>query len=46
MDQIYSEDAGDGDDLTADVDADLAGDTENKYSTAEVAACLAGAPVD
>lgn len=28
MGPIYSEVAGDGDDLTADVDADLAGDQE------------------
>ena len=46
MGQLYSEDAGDGDDLTADVDADLAGDMEKEYSTTGVVACLAGAPVD
>ena len=32
MGLFYSEDAGDGDDLTADVDADLAGDMEKEYS--------------
>ena len=46
MGLIYSADAGDGDDFTADVDADLAGDMEKEYSTMGVVACLAGAPVD
>ena len=46
MGLIYSEGAGDGDDSTADVDADLAGDMEKEYSTTGVVACLAGAPVD
>ena len=32
--------------LTADVDADLVGDTEREYSTAGVVACSARAPVD
>ena len=43
---IYSEDAGHGDDSTADVDTDLAGDVEKEYSTTRVVACLAGASVD
>ena len=46
MELTCSEDAGEGDDLTADVGADLAGDTEKEYSTTGVAARLAGAPVD
>ena len=46
MGPTSSEEAGDGDDLTADVDADLAGDMEKEYSTTGVVACLAEAPVD
>ena len=46
MGPTSSEEAGDGDDLTADVDADLAGDMEKEYSTTGVVACLAGAPLD
>ena len=46
MGLICSEDAGDGDDLTAGVDADLAGDMEKECSTTGVFGCLAGAPVD
>ena len=43
---IYSQDARDGNDLTADVDGDLAGDMKKEYSTTGVVACLAGAPAD
>ena len=42
----YSEDVGEGYDLTADVDTDLAGDTQEEYSTMRVATRLVGAPVD
>ena len=44
MELIYSEDAGKCDGLTADVDADLAGETKKEYSTMGVAARLEGSP--
>ena len=42
----YSEDAENGDELTAYVDADHAGDMDKGYSTTGVVVCLAGAPID
>ena len=41
VEPIHSEDAGDRDDLTADVDADVADDMEKEYATTGVAARLA-----
>ena len=46
MEVIHSKNAGDGDDLTADVDIDFAGGVEKECSTRKVAACLTVAPVD
>ena len=46
MELIYSEDSGEGDDLTADVNADLADGMGEGYATTGIAAWLAGAPVD
>ena len=42
----HSEDARNGDELTAHVDADHAGDMDKEYSTTGVVVCLAGAPID
>ena len=42
----HSEDAENGDELTAYVDADHAGDMDKGYSTTGVVVCLAGAPID
>ena len=42
----HSEDARNGDELTAHVDADHAGDMDKGYSTTRVVVFLAGAPID
>ena len=42
----HSEDAENGDELTAYVDADHAGDMDKGYSTPRIVVCSAGAPID